>query len=104
MPTLKTLDQACRCYNPHNMELVGRFINHHSFSLFAAASLLLLATYLFRDGIQSSDVVACGALVVGLVIAYAFLQPGPSTLSAVDDVEAKIGAGQPVLLEFQSPY
>jgi hypothetical protein len=86
------------------MELVGRFINHHSFSLFAGASLLLLAVFLFRDGFRASDLVALGALILGLVIAYGFLQPGPSTLSGVAEVEAKIGAGQPVLLEFQSPY
>jgi hypothetical protein len=32
------------------------------------------------------------------------LQPGPSTLAQVEQVETKIGGGQPVLLEFQSPY
>jgi uncharacterized membrane protein YqjE len=86
------------------MEPVGRFINHHSFSLFAAVSLLLLAIYLFRDGIRASDLVAVCALILGLGIAYWFLRPGSSTLSQVEDVEAKIGKGQPVLLEFQSPY
>jgi hypothetical protein len=86
------------------MELIGRFINQHSFSLFAGASLLLLAAYLFRDGIQSSDIIAFGALILGLVIAFGLLQPGPSTLSAVAEVEAKIGAGKPVLIEFQSLY
>jgi hypothetical protein len=86
------------------MEVVGRFINHHSFSLFATASLLVLAVYLLRDGVEPSDLVAFGALVLGLVIAYWLLQPGPSTLSQVDEIEAKIGKGQPVLLEFQSPY
>jgi hypothetical protein len=86
------------------MDIVARFINHHSFSLFAAASLLCLAIYLFRDGIEPSDLVAFGALILGLVIAYWFLGPGPSTASRLNEVEAKIGAGQPVLLEFQSPY
>jgi hypothetical protein len=86
------------------MEIVGRFINQHSFSLFAATSLILLAVYLFHDGIDSSDLVALGALAVGLVIAYWLLGPGPSTHSQVAEIEAKIGKGQPVLLEFQSPY
>ncbi len=86
------------------MEIVGRFINHHSFSLFAAASLLVLAIYLFRDGVEAGDLVALGALILGLAIAYWFLRPGPSTLSQVDEIETKIGKGQPVLLEFQSPY
>ena len=83
---------------------MGRFVNQHSFSLFAAASLLVLAIYLFRDGVEANDLVAFGALILGLVIAYGFLQPGPSTLSQVTEVQARIGAGQPVLLEFQSPY
>lgn len=86
------------------MEVVGRFINQHSFSLFAAASIIVLAIYLFRDGVESGDFIAFGALILGLVIAYGLLQPGPSTLAQVDQVEAKVGAGQPVLLEFQSPY
>lgn len=83
---------------------MGRFVNQHSFSLFAAASLLVLAIILLRDGIQPSDFVALGALIVGLGIAYGFLRPGPGNLSEEEQVEAKIGAGQPVLLEFQSPY
>lgn len=86
------------------MDVVGRFVNQHSFSLFAAASIVALAIYLFRDGIEAGDFVAFGALILGLVIAYGLLQPGPSSLAQVGQVEAKIGAGQPVLLEFQSPY
>jgi len=93
-----------KCYNPHGMDIVGRYINHHSFTLLAAASIVGLAIYLFRDGIEASDFVAFGALILGLVIAYGLLQPGPSTLAQVEQVETKIGGGQPVLLEFQSPY
>lgn len=86
------------------MEISGRFLNHHSFLLFAVASILLLAVYLFRDGVEANELTAMGALILGLVIAYGFLQPGPSSYSRVEEVEAKIGKGQPVLLEFQSPY
>jgi hypothetical protein len=86
------------------MEVFGRFINQHSFSLFAAGSLIALAVYLFRDGVEVNDLVAFGALILGLVIAYGFLRPGASSLSQVAEVEAKIGHGQHVLLELQSPY
>ncbi|OGO67439.1 MAG: hypothetical protein A2Z37_02710 [Chloroflexi bacterium RBG_19FT_COMBO_62_14] len=86
------------------MEIVGRFFNQHSFTLFAATSIVVLAIVLFRDGIEAGDLFALGALSVGLLVAYIFLQPGPSSLSEVEHVEAQIGNGRPVLLEFQSPY
>jgi len=86
------------------MEIVGRFFNQHSFTLLAATSIVVLAIVLFRDGIEAGDLIALGALSVGLLVAYGFLQPGPSSLSEVEQVEAQIGNGRPVLLEFQSPY
>ena len=86
------------------MEIVGRFFNQHSFTLLATGSILVLAIVLFRDGIEAGDFIALGALIFGLVVAYAFLKPGPSSLFEVDQVEAQIGNGRPVLLEFQSPY
>jgi hypothetical protein len=86
------------------MEIVGRFFNQHSFTLLASTSILVLAIVLFRDGIEAGDLIALGALSVGLLVAYRVLQPGPSSLSEVEQVEAQIGNGRPVLLEFQSPY
>jgi hypothetical protein len=48
--------------------------------------------------------VALGALGLGLGLAFLLLNPGASTLTEAEVVQARIGAGVPVLLEFQSVY
>ncbi len=81
-----------------------QWINQHSFVLAAVAALFALTAILLRDGVRRSDLVAIGALVLGLALAYALLGPGRSTEREVSAVHAQVGQGQPVLLEFQSPY
>ena len=66
--------------------------------------MALLAIWLLRDGVTLNDLLAIGALVIGLGIAYYFFNPGESTHSDSEQVLDEIGAGSPVLLEFQSPY
>jgi lipopolysaccharide export LptBFGC system permease protein LptF len=86
-------------------ETAMRFINQYSFTLTAAAAVLTLAFFfLLRGGPRAADLIAAGAMALGLGLAYWLLQPGPSTLSSVEQMTAEIGAGKPVLLEFQSPY
>jgi hypothetical protein len=80
------------------------WFNQHSFLVAAGAALFLLAALLLRDGPRPSDLIALGALCLGLALAYALLQPGESTQAQAQDVRARIGHGVPVLLEFQSPY
>ncbi len=80
------------------------FINQHSFTLSAAAVVVILAAVLLRDGVRANDLVALGALILGLGLAYFLLRPGPSTSALAEQLTAPIGAGRPVLLEFQSPY
>ncbi len=80
------------------------FINQHSFTLLGAMALLTLSVVLLRDGPKPSDFLAIGSLAAGLVLAYLLLNPGASTERDADRVRAQIGAGVPVLLEFQSPY
>lgn len=82
----------------------GEYFNQHSFTISAIATWILLAIWLLRDGVRSSDLIALGALGAGLVIAYMLFNPGPSTEPDAEQVLARIGAGTPVLLEFQSPY
>lgn len=83
---------------------VAQFVNQHSFTLGAAVSLALLAIWLFRDGVTLNDLLAFGALALGLGIAYFFFKPGESSESSPAAVLEEIGAGTPVLLEFQSPF
>lgn len=80
------------------------FLNQHSFVLGAGAAVLLLAVFLLRDGVRGGDLLALGALCLGLALAYALAAPGRSSTNDAAAVRARIGAGQAVLLEFQSPY
>jgi hypothetical protein len=80
------------------------WLNQYSFLIAGAAALLILAALLLRDGLRPSDLVALGALCLGLALAYLLLQPGGSTRAQAEAVRAEIGRGVPVLLEFQSPY
>jgi hypothetical protein len=79
------------------------FINQHSFALIAMASFLVLAILLLRDGLQLYDALVLLALAMGLLLAYQLLKPGAGA-TQTGEVQAQIGAGDPVLLEFQSPY
>lgn len=78
------------------------WINQHSFLLTAAAALLILAGLLLHDGVRPADLVALGALALGFSAAFAWLRPTPADEAAA--VPARLAAGRPVLLEFQSPY
>ena len=81
-----------------------QWLNQHSFVVAAGAALLVLTAILARDGVRRSDWVAIGALCPGLALAYALLGPGRSSEREVSAVHSQIGRGQPILLEFQSPY
>ncbi len=81
-----------------------QFFNQNSFVVFAVVLWLGLAVFLLRDGVETNDVIALAALAAGLGLAFWFLRPGPSTLDETEQVMARIGAGKPVLLEFQSNY
>jgi len=80
------------------------WFNQHSFLVAAGGALLLVAALLLRDGLRPADLIALGALCLGLALAYALLRPRDSTQTQADDARARIGQGVPVLLEFQSPY
>jgi hypothetical protein len=80
------------------------WFNQHSFLVVAAGALFLLAALLLRDGLRPADLVALGALCLGLALAYALLNPGDGIPTPAQAVRDRIGRGRPVLLEFQSPY
>lgn len=80
------------------------FFNQHSFTVTAAFATFVLAIFLFRNGISRNDLLAFGALMAGLLLAYLLFRSDDSTYADLANVEEKIGAGTPVLLEFQSDY
>jgi hypothetical protein len=81
-----------------------QILNQYSFLLIAGLGLVALAFALLRDGVKGSDLIALASLAIGFTAAFALLRPRASTVAGVETVLEQIGAGTPVLLEFQSPY
>ncbi len=82
-----------------------QYINTHSLVLIALALVIIVGFFLLRDKPKWSDLLAFGVIVVGLAAAWFALRPTQSPLmESSAKVQAMIGAGKPVLLEFQSPY
>jgi thioredoxin 1 len=84
---------------------MGAFFNQYSFILLAVVLALMSGIILLTRKPRWNDYLAFGALVLGLTLAWGMLHPRQTPL--MDDaqkVRDMIGAGTPVLLEFQSPY
>ena len=79
--------------------------NQYSAVLIAAAVMLVAVVFVFSRKPRWQDMLALGVIAAGLVTAWFILHPVQTPL--MDDakqVQAMIGQGKPVLLEFQSPY
>ena len=80
-------------------------IREYSF-VFVALGLITAAGFiLLTNKPKWSDYLAFGVIVAGLISAWVILHPVQTPL--MDDaksVQAMIGSGTPVLLEFQSPF
>jgi hypothetical protein len=83
---------------------MASFFNQYSFVVVSVLVWAILALVLLRDGTRSEDLLALGTLALGLYLAFKLLNPGRSDLTDTDAIAARIGAGTPVLIEFQSPY
>ncbi len=84
---------------------MNQLVNQYSALWIAGAFVLLVILVLFRQKPKTSDYVALSVVLVGLAVAWILLHPTQTPL--MDDaktVQSMIGQGQPVLLEFQSPY
>lgn len=78
-----------------------KFINQYSFVIFSALFLVLAGTFLLRGGMTWVRIAIFSVLLLGVVSAWFILRPRQIN---GDLVRETIGAGKPVLLEFQSPY
>ena len=84
---------------------MASILNQYSLLLILIALLALVAFFLFRKGIRIQEILAFFVIFAGLAVAWMALRPTQTQLSdAAANVQARIGAGKPVLLEFQSPY
>ena len=82
-----------------------QYLNTHSLVLIALALVALAAFFLLREKPKWSDLLAFGVIAAGLLAAWFALRPTQTPLmESSAKVQAMIGAGKPVLLEFQSPY
>ncbi len=82
-----------------------KIINQYSALWIAAFLLVAAGVILLHRSPKWPQFLAFGALLLGLVAAWIFLHPHQSTQGYnAAQVQASIGQGTPVLLEFQSPY
>jgi thioredoxin 1 len=82
-----------------------QIINQYSAILIAAVLFLIAAIALLRHKAHWQEILALGVIAAGLVTAWLLLHPVQTPLMEdAQKVQNMIGQGQPVLLEFQSPY
>lgn len=78
---------------------------HYSYLWIAGGLTLVAGLVLLTHEPKWKDFVAFGAIVAGLAVAWIILHPRQTPLMAdAKAVQQMIGAGEPALLEFQSPY
>jgi hypothetical protein len=80
-------------------------LREYSFVAIALGLVTAAGFILLTNKPKLNDYLAFGVIVAGLVTAWVILHPRQTPL--MDDaktVRAMIGAGTPVLLEFQSPF
>lgn len=82
-----------------------QIFNQYSAVWIAAILAAIAGVILLRRSPKWPQFLAFGVLVLGLVAAWIFLHPRQTTqVDTAAQVQASIGKGMPVLLEFQSPY
>ncbi len=80
-------------------------INQYSILWILAILIAIAAFLLLRNRPKRQDYLVIGLLLAGLVTAWLVLRPLQTPLlEEAAQVQARIGQGTPVLLEFQSPY
>lgn len=84
---------------------MNQILNQYSSLWISAAIVLITVVIIFRQKPKVSDIVALGVVLAGLGLAWSILHPRQTPLmDNAKIVQEMIGAGRPVLLEFQSPY
>ncbi len=79
--------------------------NYYSFVWIAIGLTIVAGLVLLTNKPRVRDFISFGVIVAGLGVSWIILHPRPTTLASdAKAVQAMIGAGKPVLLEFQSPY
>jgi hypothetical protein len=66
--------------------------------------ILIAGVVLLRRGVSRGRVAVLVVLALALVAGWWFVRPVQTPHADIAALRAQIGAGTPVLLEFQSPY
>ena len=84
---------------------MDQLYNHYSFLWIALGLTIVAGLVLLTNKPKLRDFISFGVIVAGLFVAWLILHPQQTTLMGdAKAVQAMIGVGTPVLLEFQSPY
>jgi thiol-disulfide isomerase/thioredoxin len=84
---------------------LGTFINYYSFLLVILGIIGVSALILLTNKPKQNDYIAFSVITIIAILSWAILHPRQTPL--MDDSQTvlkMIGAGTPVLIEFQSPY
>jgi len=79
-----------------------RILNQYSFLAAVVFLIGLLAVLANRAQAKQASYLVLALVVVAILVIWYFLRPTPTPDTA--GIQAQIGGGVPVLLEFQSPY
>ena len=83
---------------------MNTFINQLSFVIVALLIFCICAFVLLRDGPKRRDFFILAGLAIGMAAIWYIVRPTATPEISAEEVRVQIGAGTPVLLEFQSPY
>ena len=84
---------------------MGDIFDLYSYIFIASGFAFIAGFVLLSNKPKWNDYLAFGFIVGGLVFAWVTLHPRQTLLMEdAQEVQAMIGTGKPVLLEFQSPY
>jgi drug/metabolite transporter (DMT)-like permease len=84
---------------------MDKLVNQYSAVVSAALLTLVLGFFLLKDGLRWTNLLALAAILAGLFLVWLAAHPTQTQqYHQAAQVQSQIGAGKPVLLEFQSPY
>jgi hypothetical protein len=82
-----------------------QLINQYSLLWAALVLLAILSLVLLRNRPRGPDLIALGLIALALLAVWLATQPRQTPLMGdAAEIQAMIGQGKPVLLEFQSPF
>lgn len=79
-------------------------INHNSFTIFAALLWITVSAVALRKISSPGNYLLSAGLALFLVGLFFLVRPKQASPTDENPIQSQIGAGQVVLLEFQSPY